>query len=64
MSRRINHPDPRNTYMFRTYGREPYQLELPGRERLVCGIHDYSEPDANGVERCPCGASRHKDSQI
>jgi hypothetical protein len=62
--RRIPHPNPRDTHMFRAHGLEPYQLEMPGRDRLVCGIHDYSEPDSRGMERYPCGASRHKDSQI
>jgi len=61
---RIPHYDPENTHMFRVHGRAPYQLEMPGRDRLVCGIHDYSEPDSRGIERCPCGATRHQDSEI
>lgn len=60
--RRIPHPDPENTYMFRQFGRRPEQAEIRGR--VVCVTHDYAEPDNRGMERCPCGASRHKDSQI
>jgi len=49
--------------MFREHGLEPYQLEVRGR--VVCGIHDYSEPDSRGVETChACGCTRHKDSEL
>lgn len=55
--RRISHPDPENTYMFRRYGLAPYETEVRGR--IVCGIHDYSEPDSRGTERCrACGCTR------
>ena len=60
--RHINHPDPENTHMFRTYGLTPSQTDIRGR--IVCNTHDYSEPDRRGMEHCKCGASRHEDSQI
>lgn len=62
--RKIYRYDAENTYMARTYGVEPYQLETRDG-RIVCGYHDYQAPDARGIERCAaCGATRHKDSQI
>lgn len=61
--RRIPHPDPENTHMFRAFGLKPSQTEVGGR--LVCTTHDYSEPDQDGMQHChACGCSRHQDSQI
>jgi len=52
--------DAENTYMARTYSREPYQIETRGR--IVCGVHNYQAPDSRGYERCSeCGAKRHRD---
>lgn len=56
-TRRIEHPSPNRSYMYRVYGLAPYQTEVYGR--VVCGIHDYAESDERGVSLCKCcGATR------
>lgn len=55
---KIHPANPRETYMYRTYGVEPYQVEVRGR--TVCGVHDYQAPGRDGMEKCSCcGAKRY-----